>query len=193
MNRVCWATVHGVSKSWTWLKQLRTHTCRSLGYQNFCFIWLQLEVPMTPSPWDSVIFAPLVAQLVKNPPAMQETPVQFLRQEDPLEKWQATPLHYSWASLMAQLVKNPPAMWDAWVLSLGLEDPLEEGIQPTPVFLPGESPWTEEPGRLQSKGSQRVRHDWAIKHSIAHMIWSPWDSVIFARIAHRTQRHTYLC
>ena len=60
---------------------------------------------------------------------------------------------------MAQLVKNLPAMWDAWVLSLGSEDPLEEGIQPTPVFLPGESPWTEEPGRLQSKGSQRVRHD----------------------------------
>ena len=69
------------------------------------------------------------------------------------------PLQYSWASLMAQLVKNPPAMWDAWVLSLGSEDPLEEGIQPTPVFLPGESLWTEEPGRLQSKGSQRVRHD----------------------------------
>ena len=32
--------------------------------------------------------------------------------------------------------------------------------QPTPVFLPGESPWTEEPGGLQSRGSQRVRHDW---------------------------------
>ena len=36
-----------------------------------------------------------------------------------------------------------------------------------PVFLPGESPWTEEPGRLQSMGSQRVRHDWVIKHSTA--------------------------
>ena len=33
--------------------------------------------------------------------------------------------------------------------------------QPCPLFLPGESPWTEEPGRLQSMGSQRVRHDWA--------------------------------
>ena len=33
--------------------------------------------------------------------------------------------------------------------------------QPTPVFLPGESPWTEEPGGLQSIGSQRVRHDWS--------------------------------
>ena len=36
--------------------------------------------------------------------------------------------------------------------------------QPTPVFLPGESPWTEEPGGLQSMGSQRVRHDWVTKH-----------------------------
>ena len=40
--------------------------------------------------------------------------------------------------------------------------------QPTPVFLPGESPWTEEPGGLQSMGSQRVGHDGAPKHSTAH-------------------------
>ena len=33
------------------------------------------------------------------------------------------------------------------------------GGQPTPVFLPGESPWTEEPGRLCSRGSQRVGHN----------------------------------
>ena len=37
--------------------------------------------------------------------------------------------------------------------------------QPTPVFLPGKIPWTEEPGGLQSMGLQRVRHDCAIKHS----------------------------
>ena len=36
--------------------------------------------------------------------------------------------------------------------------------QPTPVFLPGESPRTEEPGRLQSMGSQGVGHDWVTKH-----------------------------
>ena len=36
--------------------------------------------------------------------------------------------------------------------------------QPTPVFLPGESPWTKEPGRLQANGSQRVGHSWATKH-----------------------------
>ena len=57
-------------------------------------------------------------------------------------------------------------------LILGWEDPLEEvmalphGHTPTPVFLPRESPCTEEPGRLRSIGSQRVRHDWATKHII---------------------------
>ena len=39
--------------------------------------------------------------------------------------------------------------------------------QPTPVFLPGESPWTKRPGGLQSTGLQRVRHDWTTKHSTA--------------------------
>ena len=71
--------------------------------------------------------ASLVAQLVKNPPAMQETLVQFLGWEDPLEKGLGYPLPYSWASLMAQMVKNPPAMWETWVPSLGWEAPLEEG------------------------------------------------------------------
>ena len=42
--------------------------------------------------------------------------------------------------------------------------------QPTPVFLLGESPWTEEPSRLQYMGSQRVGHDWGPKHSTAHLL-----------------------
>ena len=100
-------------------------------------------------------WASLVAQLVKNPPAMQETLVQFLGQEDLLEEEQATHSQYSWASLVAQMVKNPPAMWETWV-----EKTLwRRAWQPTPVFLPGEFPWTEERGRLQSIGSQRVGHD----------------------------------
>ena len=48
------------------------------------------------------------------------------------------------ASLVAQTVKNLPAMRQSWVQSLCQEDTLEEGIQPTPVFLPGESPCTAE-------------------------------------------------
>ena len=50
---------------------------------------------------------------------------------------------------MAQMVKNLPAMQETWVQSLGWEDRLK----PKPVFLPGESPWTEEAGELQSMGS----------------------------------------
>ena len=58
------------------------------------------------------------------------------------------------------MVKIPPVMRETWVQSIGWEDLLEEGMaKPTLVFLPGESPWTEEPGRLQSRGSQRVGLD----------------------------------
>ena len=64
------------------------------------------------------------------------------------------PLQYSWASLVAQMVKNPPAMRKTWVQSLGWEDPLEEAMTTHSRFLPGESPWTEEPGGLQSMGLQ---------------------------------------
>ena len=67
------------------------------------------------------------------------------------------------ASLVAQMVKNPPAMQETQVPSLGQKDPWKRAWQPTPVFFPGESPWTEEPGGLQSIGSQRVRHDWVTK------------------------------
>jgi len=64
-----------------------------------------------------------------------------------------------WASLVAQTVKNPPAMqetgFDPWVGKVSWR----RAWPPTPVFLLGESPWTEEPGRLQSMGSKRVRHN----------------------------------
>ena len=62
-----------------------------------------------------LVRASLIAQLVKNPPAIQETLVQFLGQEDLLEKGIGYPLQYSWASLVAQLVKNPPAIWEIWI------------------------------------------------------------------------------
>ena len=62
------------------------------------------------------------------------------------------------------MVKNLPAMWGTRVLSLGQEDPLEKGMGAhSSGFLPGESPWTEEPGRLQSTGSQRVGHNLVTK------------------------------
>ena len=60
---------------------------------------------------------------------------------------------------MAQTVKNLPAMQETWVRSLGWEDPLKEGLATHSIVLPGESPWTEELGRLQSMRLQRVEHD----------------------------------
>ena len=60
---------------------------------------------------------------------------------------------------MAQSVKNPPAMRETWVRFLGQEDPLEEGMTTHSSILAWRIPWTEEPGGLQSTGSQSVRHD----------------------------------
>ena len=60
------------------------------------------------------------------------------------------------------MVKNPPAMQkpqEMQVQSLGQEDPLEEGMATHSSILARRIPWTEEPGRLQSMGSQRVGHD----------------------------------
>ena len=60
------------------------------------------------------------------------------------------------------MVKNPPAMQETqemWVQSLGREDPLEEGMATYSSILAWRIPWTEEPGGLQSIGTQRVRHD----------------------------------
>ena len=56
-------------------------------------------------------------------------------------------------------VKNLPAMQETWVQSLGREGPLEEGMATHYSILAWRIPWTEEPGRLQPIGSQRVGHD----------------------------------
>ena len=64
-----------------------------------------------------------------------------------------------WASLVTQMLMNLPAMQETWVHSLGWEDPQEEGMAIHPSVLAWRIPWTEEPGGLQSMGSQRVRHD----------------------------------
>ena len=69
------------------------------------------------------------------------------------------PLQYFGASLVVQTVKNPPVMQEIWVRSLNWEDPLEKGMATHSSILAWRIPWTEEPGWLQSMGSQRVRHD----------------------------------
>ena len=60
---------------------------------------------------------------------------------------------------MAHISKNPLAKKETWVLSLVPEDPLEKGMEIHSNILAWRIPWTEEPGGLQSMGSQRVDHD----------------------------------
>ena len=62
-------------------------------------------------------------------------------------------------SLVAQMLKNLPMMQETWVRPLGQEDPLEKEMTTQSSTLAWEIPWTEEPGGLQSIGSQKVRHD----------------------------------
>ena len=57
------------------------------------------------------------------------------------------------------MVNNLPAMWETRVLSLGQEDLLEKGMATHSGILVWEIPWIEDPGRLQSMGSQRVGHN----------------------------------
>ena len=57
------------------------------------------------------------------------------------------------------MVERLPAMPETWVRSLGQEDPLEKEMATHSSTLAWKIPWMEEPGRLQSTGSQRVRHD----------------------------------
>ena len=60
---------------------------------------------------------------------------------------------------MAQRLKRLPAMWETWVQSLGREDAMEKGMATHFSILAWRISWTEELGRLQSMGSQRVGHD----------------------------------
>ena len=62
-------------------------------------------------------------------------------------------------SLVAHTIKRLPTMWETRVQSLGQEDILEKEMATHSSTLAWKIPWTEEPGRLQSMGSQTVRHD----------------------------------
>ena len=71
---------------------------------------------------------------------------------------------------MAQTVKNPPTVQETWVQSLGQEDPLEKEVATHLSILAWRIPWTEQPGGLQSMGSQRVRHDRATNTFIFSLV-----------------------
>ena len=87
------------------------------------------------------------------------------------------------ASLVAQKLKLLPAVWETWVRSLGWEDPLEREMAMHSSILAWRISWMEEPGRLQSMGSQRVRHDWATLLSLllGRKVMTNLDSIFKSR------------
>ena len=115
----------------------------------------QRETPFVPSKRLLVhlyYWASLVAQLVKNPPAMQVDSIPGSGRSP--GKGIGYPLQYSWASLVAQMVKNPPAMQETKVRSLGWEDSLEKGVATHSSILAWRIPWTiwNSVGSLESMG-----------------------------------------
>ena len=66
---------------------------------------------------------------------------------------------FIFVALVAQTVKRLTTMQGTWVQSLGQEDPLEKEMAIHSSTIAWKIPWTEELSRLQSMGSQRVRHD----------------------------------
>ena len=69
-----------------------------------------------------------------------------------------TPINY-WTSLLSQTVKHLSTMWETRVRALGWEDPLEKEMATHSSILAWKILWVEEPGRLQSMGTQIVGHD----------------------------------
>ena len=70
------------------------------------------------------------------------------------------------------------AMQETQVRSLGQEDPLEEEMATHSSILAWEIPWTEEPGRLQPMGAERVRHDWThTQHTEEQLYTNKWDNL----------------
>ena len=57
------------------------------------------------------------------------------------------------------MVKHLPGIWETWVRSLGWEDPLQKEMTIHSSTLAWKIPWTDEPGRLQAMGSQRIGHN----------------------------------
>ena len=80
-------------------------------------------------------------------------------------------------------VKNLPAMQETQVWSLGQEDPLEKGMTTHSSILAWRIPWTEDPGGLQSVGSQRVGHDWTT-NTFTFNVLTVWHSSYSAYWTH---------
>ena len=150
-GRGWWAAVHGVAKSQTRLSDF-----------TFTFHLHALEKEMNP----------LQCSCLENPKdgGVWWAAIYGVSQSQTRLKWLSSSSILWMGFPSGSLVKNLPAMQETretWVQSLDWEDPLEEYLATHSSTLAWEIPWTEEPGELQSKGSQGVWHDWA--HTAAYL------------------------
>ena len=118
------------------------------------------------------LWASLVVQTVKNPPAIRETWVRSQSCEDPLEEGMA--IHSSilttrqgclLSSLLGNIVLEVLAIRQEENIKAFQIKKINVFAHLDPIFWPGESPWTEEPDGLQCMGSQRVGHNWATERT----------------------------
>ena len=104
-----------------------TNTCTWYIFACTC-MFTYTSITTLFSSYYAFVWASQVAQLVKNPPAVQETSSSIPGLGSSPEEGIGYPLQYFWASLVAQMGKNLSAMQETWIRPLGWEDALEEGI-----------------------------------------------------------------
>ena len=136
-----WAAVYGVTQSRTWLKLLSS-SCSS-NWDSRRRQWHPTPVLL---PGKSYGRRSLVGCSPWGPEESDTT--------------EQLPFHFHWVSLVVQKVKKLFAVQETWIQSLGQEDPLKKGMATHSSILAWRMPWIEEPGGLQSMGSQRVGYNW---------------------------------
>ena len=102
--------------------------------------------------------------------------------------WESKLVQLQWFFKKVQMVKHLPAVQETRVRSLGWEDPLEKEMPPHSSTLAWKILWTEEPGRLQSMGLQRVGHDWETSISL-----SPYNPAILLMIVYPKKAIQKVC
>ena len=178
MDREAWrAAFHGVTKSWTQLSDWTNATeWASLKAQNVKKLPVMWGTWVWSLGWEDHLVEGIASHssfLTRRIPWTEEPGrLQSMGSQRVGHDWKTNIFFTVWkrASLMAQMVKNLLAMQETWVWSLGREDPLEKGMETHSSILSWIFPWTEEPGWLQSMGSQRVGHDWVTYTTIQCII-----------------------
>ena len=164
MDRGAWqAIVQKVTKSWTWLKQLTQHSTVEIFYQTaHSQIAIRHTRLMTPKMWlvagatEELSFKFFEFKFKCKLPLW--VMAMILSSADTDHQFPDSWLNTFLASLVPQMVKNLQCS-DPGLIS-GWEDPLEKEMATYSSVLAWRIPWTEEPGALWSRGSQRVRRDW---------------------------------